>query len=546
MTTIGEELLTALKKAGAKAVFGLPGDYALPFFDVIENTKILPLYTLSHEPAVGFAADGAARQGGGPGVAVVTYGAGAMNMVNPVACAWAEHSPLVVISGAPGAREAKSGLMLHHQIKTDRTQMNVFAEFTCDQARLDDPAQARTVIARVLNNCLEQSRPVYIELPRDMAQAECALPDGADGTAMPACPQNMQKACLDDLSDRLKNAQSPALLAGARVRRFGLEEAVYDLACKWQVPLLNSFMGKGLFAGKDWPYAGSYLGLAGCDARRRLIEESDLLIMLGVIPCDTNWGVSGRRIDEKKAVLVTETSTTVCGRDYPGVTLRHLVPLLKGIPFDKEHAQRVFLPQPAPHVFTPGANIKADDLAPLIARGLAAAPRKHPLVCDIGDCLFMAMALEGLPVLASGYYATMGFGVPAGLGLCAATGQRPVILTGDGGFQMTGWEIINCQRYGWDPVIIVLNNASWEMLRSFGSDARYSGIASASYAQLANDLGGAGVTVTTPQAFGQAFEHALETRGKFQLIEVILDKGDCTSTMKRFSQTLKDNASKAA
>ena len=80
----------------------------LPFFKVIEESRILPHYTLSHEPGIGFAADAAARYHGSLGVAVVTFGAGAFNLVNAVAGAYAERSPVVVIAGAPGAHERAS------------------------------------------------------------------------------------------------------------------------------------------------------------------------------------------------------------------------------------------------------------------------------------------------------------------------------------------------------------------------------------------------------------------------------------------------------
>lgn len=125
--TVSEALLEALAAHGAREIFGIPGDFALPFFKVIEKTGILPLYTLSHEPAIGFAADAAARLHGGLGVAAVTYGAGALNMVNPVAGAYAEKSPLVVISGAPGRDEGRRGLLLHHQAKTLDSQLRCFA-----------------------------------------------------------------------------------------------------------------------------------------------------------------------------------------------------------------------------------------------------------------------------------------------------------------------------------------------------------------------------------------------------------------------------------
>ena len=78
-----QQLLLALKARGATEVFGIPGDFALPLFGAIEKAAILPLHTLSHEPGLGFAADAAARVRGGLGVAAVTYGAGALNMINP-------------------------------------------------------------------------------------------------------------------------------------------------------------------------------------------------------------------------------------------------------------------------------------------------------------------------------------------------------------------------------------------------------------------------------------------------------------------------------
>ena len=93
---LAEALLEALHRAGAREIFGIPGDFALPYFEVIERSGVMPLYTLSHEPAVGFAADAAVRFHGGLGVAAITYGAGAFNLVNAVAGSYAERSPVVV------------------------------------------------------------------------------------------------------------------------------------------------------------------------------------------------------------------------------------------------------------------------------------------------------------------------------------------------------------------------------------------------------------------------------------------------------------------
>src|SRR5437764_9316116 len=171
MPTLAQALLQGLKDHGAQEIFGIPGDFVLPFYKVIEESLVLPHFTLSHEPGVGFAADAAARYHGALSVAVVTFGAGAFNLVNAIAGAYAERSPVVVISGAPGARERASGFVLHHQARSIDTQMAVYREITCDQALLADPDSAPADIARVLRSARERSLPVYIELPRDMTGA---------------------------------------------------------------------------------------------------------------------------------------------------------------------------------------------------------------------------------------------------------------------------------------------------------------------------------------------------------------------------------------
>ena len=112
-----------------------------------------------------------------------------------------------------------------------------------------------------------------------------------------------------------------------------------------------------------------------------------------------------------------------------------------------------------------------------------------PVASDCGDCLFTAFEIENTEIVAPGYYATMGFGVPAALGLQAATGQRPLVLVGDGAFQMTGWELGNCRRYGWDPIVIVMNNLSWEMLRVFQPESKFNTLDDWHFAELAARAG---------------------------------------------------------
>ncbi|MEJ7807135.1 MAG: thiamine pyrophosphate-dependent enzyme, partial [Telluria sp.] len=226
------------------------------------------------------------------------------------------------------------------------------------------------------------------------------------------------------------------------------------------IPVATTFMGRGLLADTDAPLLGTYLGVAGPEALTAAVEQSDALFMLGVIVSDTNFGVSGKSIDLHASILACDGAVTMGYQVYPGVPLEALVDSLL------EHGRRVHdqARAPAPAVYRHGLQRDAASIAPRdIARALNDVRALHPglpLASDIGDCLFTALDIAHTALVAPGYYATMGYGVPAGLGLQAGGAGRPVILVGDGAFQMTGWELGNCQRYGWDPIVIVFNNCS--------------------------------------------------------------------------------------
>ena len=545
MITLAERLLQALQRRGATEVFGIPGDFALPLFREFERSGRLPLYTLSHEPAVGFAADAAARMRGGLGVAAVTYGAGALNLVNAVAGAYAERVPLVVLSGAPAAHEAASGYLLHHQVKTLDSQWRVFREITADRARLDDVQAAPQQIARVLDTALRLSRPVYLEIPRDMPGQPCAE---VPVTEPPPVDADALHACADELLLRLRGARRPLLMVGVEVRRYGLEARVAELARRLAIPVVTSFMGRGLLAEPESPLLGTYLGLAGDPELSAQVEDSDGLLLLGVIVSDTNFAASARRIDLRHAIQAIDGQVEMGHHHYPQVPLDALVnALLHRVPAvgAASLAAAAVRPVRAPSKGTEGPELIADD-APVRPQDIAAAVndlmREHgpqPLASDVGDCLFTAMDMDPTALIAPGYYATMGYGVPAGLGLQAATGQRPLVLVGDGAFQMTGWELGNAQRYGWDPIVLVFNNAGWEMLRAFEPAARFNDLSTWDFAAMAAGMGGDGHLVRTRAELKSALQRAQATRGRFQLLDIRLARGARSPTLERFVNAVK-------
>src|SRR5215468_6848416 len=168
--TIGEYLIQRLYAHGVRHVFGIPGDYVLTFYDQLSKSK-LHLVNTCDEQGAGFAADAYARVRG-LGAVCVTYCVGGLKVANTTAEAFAEKSPVVVISGAPGMKEREKNPLLHHKVREFDTQKKVFDQLTVASTVLSDPQTAFQEIDRVLHAALRFKRPVYIELPRDMVQIQ--------------------------------------------------------------------------------------------------------------------------------------------------------------------------------------------------------------------------------------------------------------------------------------------------------------------------------------------------------------------------------------
>ena len=167
--TIGQYLIDRLAALGVEHVFGIPGDYVLGLYKLLEQSPIRLVGT-TREDNAGFAADAYARIHG-LGCVCVTYCVGGLSMTNSIAGAYAEKSPVIVLSGSPGVSERARNPLLHHKVKDFETQFEVFQKITVASAVLDHPETAFSEIDRVLTAAVRYNRPVYLELPRDQTHA---------------------------------------------------------------------------------------------------------------------------------------------------------------------------------------------------------------------------------------------------------------------------------------------------------------------------------------------------------------------------------------
>src|SRR5256886_1998848 len=217
--SIGQYLIDQLYAHGVRHVFGIPGDYVLGFYDLLSKSKLSIINTCDEQGA-GFAADAYARVRG-LGAVCVTYCVGGLKVANSVAGAFAEKSPVVVISGAPGMKEREKNPLLHHKVREFDTQKKVFEQLTVAATVLSDPQTAFAEIDRVLNAALRYKRPVYIELPRDLVTVPGVRyhqPVIAHETSDP----KVLRAALAEAGEMINRAKKPVILADIEVHRFGL------------------------------------------------------------------------------------------------------------------------------------------------------------------------------------------------------------------------------------------------------------------------------------------------------------------------------------
>jgi TPP-dependent 2-oxoacid decarboxylase len=540
-----EYLFHRLRELGVGHTFGIPGDFVLPVYAVQEEVG-MPTIVCTHEPGVGFAADAYARLKG-LGVAIVTYGPGALNTLNPIACAYAEQSPVLVVSGGPEVALRRPELHLHHVVKTFESQLQIYREVTVDAAILDDPESAPEVIDRVLRSVVKWKRPGYLEIPRDRVRTPVSAPVGRLELDPKLDDSPFLVGAVDEaaaeIGAMLAAAERPVLYVGAGVRRHGLVAQVVSLAERQGLPVVTDLLGKAAFPESHPQYVGVYMGALGDPAMRALVDGSDCVLGIGVLLTDLGTGFWTQRIDPKARVMIDPDSVQVKYHHYDGLPMTRVVakllerlapasrPALAAIPT----ALGASLPAP-PSRSLPSAVIR---IAEVIAALRGLDQSKYSFVADVGDSWFISLELRFDVFVAAGYYSSMGFAVPAALGVgIADPTRRPLAIVGDGAFQMTGTELATLvdQRLG--PIILLLNNGGYGMLEAIDGRRSYYERRNWDFPALARALGAEAERVATAADLGAALGRAEAATGAY-LIEAVTAKDDLSPVMMRIRDHIK-------
>jgi indolepyruvate decarboxylase len=538
--SIGEYLIRRLQDYGIRDVFGIPGDYILSFYTMLEES---PLRTIgcTREDCAGFAADAYARVNGMSALCV-TYCVGGLSVCNSIAGAYAEKSPVVMITGSPGLRERIHNPLLHHMVRNWRTQYDVFEKLTVAGTELADPLTAFSEIDRVLATCARYKRPVYIEIPRDMVHVR---PDTAPPYKHPEVRSDTRALAeaVDETVGRIRSARQPVLLLGVEIHRFGLQEEAVKLAEESGIPMAATMLGKGVVAETHPLYMGLYEGALGNDEVTKYVEASDCVIMLGTFMTDINLGIYTAELDLGDCIYVTSEQCRVRYHHYHDVQLSDFVRTLIS-----RHPRPKTPPPPAPtdfrkEPFTLRPNDKIT-VTRMVDRLDEQLEDGTVVIADVGDALFGATELTThgkTEFISPAYYTSMGFAVPAALGVhVARPGERVVAIVGDGAFQMTGMEFSNLVRYKFPSVVIVPDNGGYGTERLLHpGDWEFNNVPRWQYHRLPELVGGGkGYLIRTEGEFDKALNAAWQERSAPSILQVIIDPKDCSRSLKRLAERM--------
>jgi thiamine pyrophosphate-dependent acetolactate synthase large subunit-like protein len=472
--TGAEVIVKALREHGIRHVFGYPGGQLTPLYDALNREPGIRHILARDEQAAAFMADGYARATGEPGVCLAVCGPGVFNAATPLASAFTDSVPILLISGqTPKAgRGPRSGY--YHE----NDQIEACASFTKWRACLDEVHTIRPQLDLAMAT-LTGSRPgpVLLEIPLDILRAQPAdlgFPTQPTIISAPAA----KPAEIDSLAKLIQAWRKPLILAGGGVNAAGAEKLLVQVAERLGAPVFHTFMGKGvipadhpLAAGLPWFQATS--DLTDMDSFiSPLFKQADGLLAVGCRfsqTCTANW-----KLPIPPSLAHIDVDRSEIGRHYPVKLGIHsnaknaLSQLLEVLP-SKPKTPWAPATSPRPPWRLPGI-----DLLGPIRRVL---PRDAIISADITRLSYIMLAefpvYEPRTFLHPAGFVCMGYGLPAALGAKAAFPDRTVVaVLGDGCFLMSGMELATAVQEKLPVIVVLINDHCLTLIKAI-QERRY-------------------------------------------------------------------------
>ncbi len=540
--TGAQALIKSLEAQGVEVAFGLPGGAILPVYDPILDSSIRHIH-VRHEQGAGHAAEGYADATGRPGVAIVTSGPGATNIVTPLADAYMDSVPLVVVAGQVAA--GAIGTDAFQEVDTTGVTMGV----TKHNYLVKDVAEIPQVVAEAFHIATTgRPGPVLIDFPKDVANMmiDWKEPAAIDlpGYSPPTLPD---PEAIRRAVELIRAARRPIFYVGGGVVKSEAYAALATLVEVTGIPVVTTLMARGAFPDSD-PRCLGMPGMHGNYTAVTAIQRSDLLVSLGARFDDRVTGKVSAFAPDALVVHVDIDPAEIGKVRRPDVAVvadcrcaieALLAALREGEPLDPARlapwmAQLAEWRARLPYTYDPGdgSTIKPQYV---IEQLRDATPEDAILVSGVGQHQMWASQFwrfdHPRTWINSGGLGTMGFAVPAAMGAKVGRPDRMVwAIDGDGCFQMTAQELVTTTAERIPVKIAILNNAYLGMVRQWQHmfyNQRYSAVYLSpdlpDYVGWAESMGCVGLRVTAPEEVRPAIDKANEIDDRSVVIDFRTD-----------------------
>lgn len=543
--SLGDLVGRVLVESGIDDLFCIPGDFTMQLSRELLTTPGLALRTMSHEYGTTLAALGYAVGKGVPGAVCFTYGVGVLNATNAIAQAYVERVPLLVFSGSPGTRERQAPLFLHHTIVDHQTQYRIMKEITVHQVCVTDPHQVLEQLREAVALAVLHSRPVYIEIPRDLFQARVRYSPARRVPLEPSTRYSQAARQAAELAYALvRKARDPVFVPGLDLKRRGLTDLAMRVCERLAMPWVATPMSRGGIPVSHPNYRGIYAGPASPSrVTRELLAKCDVLMLIGEPNSDVNMGIASH-IAKGRLIHADDGKISVGRQHFNASTAEFLIAFSDVIHNAKtplapltETQKDFIVPTPASLYPSEESPLTPFDIINELNHHFVTQPDTQ-LVVDCGDVFFMSLGMFPADVLTSPLYMSMGIAVPGAMGYQLGTGKRPIVLVGDGAFHMTGNELMRAAKFGLSPIVIVLNNQRWASLSSDAADIALTEQMPMSFSAAGQFLQVQAFTATTGRELRQHLEEALNM-DRPVLIDAQVDPSKRSYLCERFFDAVK-------
>ncbi len=521
-------MIDALLGQGVRHVFGYPGGAIMPLYDALVDSGLEHILC-RHEQGAALAADAYGRVTRRAGVCIATSGPGATNLVTGIANAFMDSVPMVVITGQVAT--ALQGTDAFQEVDIFGITLPVVKHSYVVREAADIPA----IVAEAFQ-LAEQGRPgpVLIDFPKNVSTAMVPAPPAPRLTA-PQAPQP-EAAAIAAARDMLAQARRPLLLAGGGVAIANAEEALRRFAADSRIPVVTTLKGLGVVPTDEPAFLGM-LGMHGNAAANHAVQNCDLLMVVGARFDDRATGQLDHFAPTARIIHVDIDAAEISKlRQADAGVAGELAPALDGLLGATEVDARwraqcgAWKQEFAWRYDAPGEGI----FAPALLRDLSRMGGEDMVItCDVGQhqmwvaqhCAFS----DPLQHLSSGGLGTMGFGLPAAIGVkVARPAARAVCVTGDGSIMMNIQELATLRRYGLDVKIVLLDNAALGLVRQWQElffDENYSEVDlsdNPDFAAVARAFGVAARTISQRDEVDSGLEWLLGAEGP-AMLHVLID-----------------------